>query len=135
MVPGTKNEYMTQYDRYMSRYINSQGGKTGYWLSLLSLVAAGALLNLIPTPHQVGVDVVCLFLMFVCLLVASGPLLNLIPSPHQVGEDVVCLLQLFVYLFLCLFVCCCWSSFQPYNVASSSRRRCCLFVGILCCSS
>ena len=41
----------------MGRYINSQGGKTGYWLSLLSLVAAGALLNLIPSPHQVGVDV------------------------------------------------------------------------------
>ena len=46
---------MTQYDT--TRYINSQGGKTGYWLSLLSLVVAGAILNLIPSPHQVGVDV------------------------------------------------------------------------------
>ena len=45
------------HERMMFRYINSQGGRTGYWLSLLSLVAAGAILNLIPSPHQVGVGV------------------------------------------------------------------------------
>ena len=62
--------YQTRYPRYqvlvlpgtyiretLSRYINSQGGRTGYWLSLLSLVVAGAILNLIPSPHQVGVVV------------------------------------------------------------------------------
>ena len=45
----------------MYRYINSQGGKTGYWLSLLTLVAAGALLNLIPSPQQVlgNISVCC----------------------------------------------------------------------------
>jgi len=37
----------------LTGYINSQGSKTGYWLSLVSLVAAGALLNLIPSLHQV----------------------------------------------------------------------------------
>ena len=60
--------YQTRYPRYqvlvlpgtniretLSRYINSQGGRTGYWLSLLSLAAAGAILNLIPSPHHVGI--------------------------------------------------------------------------------
>ena len=62
------SRYQTRYPRYqvlvlpgtniretLSRYIISQGGRTGYWLSLLSLAAAGAILNLIPSPHQVGI--------------------------------------------------------------------------------
>ena len=54
LTKSKKNSFFYPSPKNVSRYINSQGGRTGYWLSLLSLAAAGAILNLIPSPHQVG---------------------------------------------------------------------------------